>query len=94
MKIYLAARYSRRPEMCRYAQQLENLGYEVTSRWLNGTHGGRHVEFGYALAMREFDCGINLTVIGYRENVFNCHPDVFFHPTWEDFLNGFGYIQR
>lgn len=36
--VYLAARYSRREELCRYKADLEALGYEVTSRWLNGNH--------------------------------------------------------
>ena len=35
MKVYLAARYSRREELCGYREQL---GHEVTSRWLNGEH--------------------------------------------------------
>lgn len=38
MKIYLAARYSRRQEMADYAQMLTVMGYEVTSRWLLGHH--------------------------------------------------------
>ncbi len=38
MKIYLAARYSRREEVCEYREQLRVLGHEVTSRWLNGDH--------------------------------------------------------
>lgn len=38
MKIYLAARYSRREELCAYRTQLEVLGHTVTSRWLNGKH--------------------------------------------------------
>ncbi len=38
MKIYLAARYSRRLELCEYRKQLESLGHTVTSRWLNGDH--------------------------------------------------------
>lgn len=38
MKIYLAARYSRREELCGYRSTLESLGHEVTSRWLNGNH--------------------------------------------------------
>lgn len=37
-KIYLAARYSRRVELCGYRADLEALGIEVTSRWLNGSH--------------------------------------------------------
>lgn len=38
MKFYLAARYSRREELCRYRDQLKAAGYAVTSRWLNGKH--------------------------------------------------------
>lgn len=37
-KVYLASRYSRRQEMCGYRCELEKLGFEITSRWLNGTH--------------------------------------------------------
>lgn len=37
-KIYLASRYSRREELCSYRSVLENNGYSVTSRWLNGKH--------------------------------------------------------
>ena len=38
MKVYLAARYSRRLELLEYAQQLDAAGIEVTSRWLKGGH--------------------------------------------------------
>lgn len=38
MKVYLASRYGRREELCRYRAELEALGHDVTSRWLNGTH--------------------------------------------------------
>lgn len=38
MKIYLAARYSRRLELCGYRAQLREMGHSVTSRWLNGAH--------------------------------------------------------
>ncbi len=38
IKIYLAARYSRREELCGYRTQLQQRGYTVTSRWLNGGH--------------------------------------------------------
>jgi len=36
--IYLAARYSRRLELCSYRGQLEDLGHIVTARWLQGGH--------------------------------------------------------
>lgn len=37
-RIYLAARYSRREELCGYAEALRLRGYYVTSRWLAGNH--------------------------------------------------------
>lgn len=123
MKVYLAARYSRHPEMRTYAQDLARIGCEVTSRWIEGllpddgkmggpedkmrkcaeddledlaranccisftekprdpnvnTRGGRHVEFGFALAM-----GKTVVVVGHRENVFHCLPRVQFAETWQ-----------
>lgn len=38
MRIYLAARYSRRVELCGYRTQLESLGHTVQAVWLNGEH--------------------------------------------------------
>ena len=38
MRIYLAARYSRREELCGYKRELEALGHEITGRWLLGNH--------------------------------------------------------
>lgn len=38
MRIYLAARYSRYPEIQGYAKELEALGHTVTSRWIQGDH--------------------------------------------------------
>lgn len=38
MKIYLAARYSRREELCAYQKQLQDMGHEVQARWLDGSH--------------------------------------------------------
>jgi hypothetical protein len=35
---YLAARYTRRLELCRYREQLRNLRFEVYGRWLDGSH--------------------------------------------------------
>lgn len=37
-KVYLAARYSRYVEMQGYRAELEAMGFEVTSRWINGDH--------------------------------------------------------
>ena len=38
MRIYIASRYGRRAEMVEAARQLEALGHEVTSRWIDGEH--------------------------------------------------------
>jgi hypothetical protein len=38
MIIYLAARYSRRLEMCAIRDELTALGHQVPARWLNGSH--------------------------------------------------------
>lgn len=43
--------------------------------------GGRHVEFGYALAL-----GKRLVVIGAREILFHALPNVEVYQTWEEFL--------
>lgn len=126
MKIYLASRYSRHPEMRAVRDDLKAIGHEVTSRWIEGDHemlegvstqahdleriryaeedsddlraadcviafteeprttatrGGRHVEFGMALAL-----GKQIIAVGYRENVFYCLPDVEFYPSWQEAL--------
>lgn len=47
----------------------------------NDGRGGRHVEFGIALA-----AGKSLIVIGAAENVFYCHPHVKRFPAWDDFI--------
>lgn len=38
MRIYLAARYSRREELCLYREQLRLVGHNVQARWLDGKH--------------------------------------------------------
>ena len=38
MRIYLAARYSRREELCGYRDQLQQLGHTVRAVWLDGKH--------------------------------------------------------
>lgn len=127
MRIYLASRYSRFPELQTYRAELEAAGHIVTSRWINGDHqiddaglslqakeaerirfaqedrddllcadcvisfteaprssnsrGGRHVEHGMALAV-----GKRVIVVGHRENVFHCLPEVEFFRTWQEAL--------
>ncbi|MDD3983954.1 MAG: hypothetical protein PHU54_08445 [Candidatus Omnitrophica bacterium] len=43
--------------------------------------GGRHVEYGIALAL-----GIRLVVIGPRENVFHCLPQVERYDNWDEYV--------
>ena len=38
MKVYLAARYHRIDELTSYSNELQNMGHQVTSRWLQGSH--------------------------------------------------------
>lgn len=38
MRIYLAASYTRREELCEYRRQLRALGHDVQARWLDGQH--------------------------------------------------------
>ena len=141
--VYLAARYSRREELCEYREHLSEMGFLVQARWLNGGHqladngtpigengeplvegdgsgssdesqrlrakfaqddwedvtaadivisftepprskanrGGRHVEFGIALAR-----GARVIVVGFRENIFHWLPQVEFVGTIGDAL--------
>ncbi len=54
--------------------------------------GGRHVEFGYALARRDDDIytiGVDprrLVIVGPRENVFHAHPAVEVYADFAAFL--------
>lgn len=129
-KIYLASRYSRAPQLRDLRSRLKAMGYEVTSRWIDGGHeltkegsteaahqerirfatedwqdmvaadvvvsvteeprktttrGGRHVEFGGALAL-----GKRVVVIGWRENVFHCLPKVEFYKNEHEWLEAWG----
>ena len=122
LRIYIAARISRRHEAHALGRQLQALGHVITSRWMrpdadhvapcglseevayperqrfaledledlrhsdclvlmgeparNTSRGGRLVEFGIALGL-----GCRVMVIGYRETVFQCLPEVEFYPT-------------
>lgn len=60
MKVYLAARYTRYPEMQVYARQLEQYGYTVVSSWITGDNTGEDGEDAThetrrELAMRDID---------------------------------------
>lgn len=127
-RIYLAARYSRNPEMQGVRDVLQAMGHTVTSRWIDchagkyltsftpehlnddpeycstlaehdledlvaadtvisftdangGGKGGRHVEFGYALAL-----GKQVMVVGPRENVFHTLSQVEHYHSWRSLV--------
>jgi hypothetical protein len=70
---------------------LEDLTMATTVVFLsmgNGSagRGGRHVEFGYALAQ-----GKRCIVIGPRENVFHAYPGVLHYPSWKQFREDAGW---
>ena len=117
MKIYIAARFSKRDKAHDLAKWLQERGHTITSRWVmpdsdhikpvgkseqaadaerqrfakedyedvlecewmislmeeprNDGRGGRHVEFGMAVALKK-----KLTIIGPRETVFHHLPEV------------------
>jgi nucleoside 2-deoxyribosyltransferase len=109
--------------MVQLAQQLRELGFQITSHWLDEPHGpktklddltpaqlntyadhdladiraadwlvffsqdpntatvrgGRHVEFGYALAL-----GKHILIVGPRENLFHFLPEVRRTSSWKE----------
>lgn len=141
MKIYLAARYSKHPEMQGVRDVLNTLGHEVTSRWIDchtdvtgdftssftydflndqpekcgplgehdladvaaadavisftyppgedGGKGGRHVEFGYGLALNK-----RMILVGPRQHVFHTLPSVEWYPDWSRLVMGLAPYQR
>jgi hypothetical protein len=87
-KIYLAARYSRRLELCAYREDLNYLGIEVTSRWLNGSHqidneGSPISELGEKLVE---DDGTNLASIKDKELETYKLRQKFVHDDVEDLM--------
>ena len=115
MILYLAARYSRKAEILKHAEEFVAAGHTVSATWFDEPHdgqtqlnevsedllkvyaqrdldeirqadalvfysesdqtmnrrGGRHVEFGYALAL-----GKMIFVVGPHENIFHYLPNV------------------
>lgn len=51
----------------------------------SNSRGGRHVEHGMALAL-----GKRVIVVGHRENVFHCLPEVEFFAAWPDARGALG----
>ena len=129
MRVYLAARYSRKKEIKALIPILLAHNILTTSRWLHETasenatldqftpafcrqtagidlddidnsdtfvffaedpkigtpRGGRHVEFGYALAR-----GKRMVVIGGQENIFHYLPEVVHYSDVQSFLGAEG----
>lgn len=123
MRVYIAARYTRKEEMKEVRRKLSEIGIASTSNWLEEPHsattqlteltneqnteyaeadlrdidradhvlffseadltprGGRHVEFGYALAQ-----GKRIHVVGPKENIFHYLPTVTNYDTLEAYL--------
>jgi hypothetical protein len=54
------------------------ISFTEQPRKAGNSRGGRHVEFGAALA-----AGKRCIVVAWRENVFHCLPQVEFANTWE-----------
>ena len=54
-------------------------------REMNNSRGGRHVEFGYALAKE-----MRIILVGYREGVFTFLPQVEFCGTFENAMEVLG----
>jgi hypothetical protein len=51
-------------------------------RTLNDSRGGRHVEFGIALALRK-----RLIIVGHRENVFHALPHIEFFDDYASLID-------
>ena len=125
MRVYLAARFSRKNEIAKLVPTFGKYGISVGSRWLHETaspdvtlsdftpedlrdiaevdlediemcdvfvffsedplietpRGGRHVEFGFALAF-----GKRIAVIGPQENIFHYLPQVVHYSDLKSFL--------
>jgi len=47
-----------------------------------GGRGGRHAEFGWALALRRYGNPVRLILVGPREHVFHSLPEVEHYPDW------------
>ena len=63
---------------------------EEPQRWVAwAARGGRHVEFGIALA-----CGKRLCVVGPRENVFHHLPSIEVYATVADLIEGLAWPPR
>lgn len=55
----------------------------------SNSRGGRHVEHGMAVAL-----GKRIVVVGHRENVFHCLPEVEFFQAWQDARHALSHPNR
>lgn len=53
MRAYIAAPYAAREQIKRYATELDQIGYQVTSRWLDEPHDINPTTTGAALALSD-----------------------------------------
>ena len=77
-------------------RDLEDLSlcHAIVSFTGEGGRGGRHIEHGYALALRDLAVSgelgpvdeMRLIVVGPREHVFHCHPATEVFPDFDAFL--------
>lgn len=123
LKVYIAGRYAEKRRLTQLAEQLREMGTQVTSTWLEEPHapdtklkdlakglsatyaakdledieradvliffsedpdtatvrGGRHVEFGYALAIKR-----PILVVGPLENIFHYLPQIQRVHEWKE----------
>lgn len=88
-----AARLNSHPAECwKYGlADIEDMSKAGTVALFTGdgpsARGGRHTEFGMALNELDAHNTSRLVIVGPRENVFHCHPDVEAYPTWQSFLS-------
>lgn len=75
MRIYLAAKYSRRAELIGYARRLAKIGHEVKARWLSEDHDlppGGDPATGLRFAEDDIeDCSLADCVISFTEEPGN-----------------------
>lgn len=60
------------------------ISFTETPREFSNSRGGRHVEYGIALALKK-----RIIIIGYRENIFHHLPETEFFISWGDAIKMF-----
>lgn len=87
LESFVAQKLNSDPEHCAHYAKVD-LDDLTAADWVvsftssnGGGKGGRHIEFGVALAL-----GKRLFLVGPRENVFHTLPQVEHFPGWPEFL--------